>query len=319
MRILADRHHSGLTDSLVLLFQRRLGWEIFFQKSMDWYPEFWDLQPFRETAIQYLERELEGLPGITLEEFKNTKFDVLLCSVPQHVNMWIKLRDLYQPEAKLIMQVGNAWTFDNSFPIKNIMASAKIEQPEGFNVQEYHQEIPLNVFYYQEVRNTKKIYSFTNCLNTVDLYKDDWRLFLELEKLMPTWEFKSFGGQCRDSALAPTSVVADKIREATWIFNSKKFADGFGHVIHSAMAIGRPLIVNYSDYKDKLAGTKLTPGANCINVDDKSALQISEEIIRCSEPTLLTGMGLNIYNKFKEQVNYDQEELQIRGFLSNLQ
>lgn len=310
-------HHAGLTNSLILLFEKRLGYEIRFPSEMAWYPDFWALQPFESTARQYLERETEGVRGITLEEFKKTKFDILLCSVPQHVPMWIKLKDLYQPEAKLIFQVGNVWPFDHTFPIKNIMASARLEHPVSFHWIKYHQEIPLDIFYYEEVKNTKKIYSFINCLNTVELYKEDWALFLELERLMPTWEFRSYGGQCRDSALAPSSMVADKMREATFIFHSKKNADGFGHSIHAAMAVGRPLLVNYDDYENKLAGTKLIPGENCISVDHVRPETLAHFIQERSEEDL-TEMGMNIYKKFKEQVDYDKEAGKIKDFLENL-
>lgn len=317
MKILADRHHSGLTDSLILLFQKRLGYEIWFQKGMDWYPDFWDLQPFRETAVQYLERELEGLPGITLEEFKKTQFDILLCSVPQHVPLFIKLRDLYQPDAKLIFQVGNAWTFDSFFPIKNIMASAVIPDLVGFHTISYHQEFPLDIFKYEPVKPTKKIYSFINCLNTVDLYKKDWELFLELEKLMPDWEFKSFGGQCRDGAIWDRQELADKMREATFIFQCKTDGDGYGHSIHSAAAVGRPLITRKYDYEGKLAEPLISDLFTSITVDGLGVEDIKHKIEQAYELNLKP-MSEQIRLVFERTVDFNKEETQIREFLTNL-
>lgn len=314
MRILCDRHHSGLTDSLILLFQKRLGWDIYFQKGMEWYPEFWDLQPFKETAVQYLERELEGLPGITLEEFKKAKFDVLLCSVPQHVPLFIKLRDLYQPEAKLIFQVGNMWSFDSFFPIKNIMASAIIPDLVGFHTVSYHQEFDLNIFHNEPVKSNKKIYSFINCLNTVDLYKKDWELFLELERLLPEFEFRSFGGQTRDGAIWDRQELADKMREATLIYMVKSEGDGYGHSIHSAAAVGRPLITRYSDYKGKLAEPFMQWNMS-INVENQTPEEIARQI---REQENFEVMGQMIHEKFKEVVDFDKEELLIREFLANL-
>lgn len=315
MKILCDRHHQGLTDSLILLFQKRLGWEIYFQKGMEWYPEFWNLQPFRDTAVQYLERELEGLPGITLEEFKSTTFDVLLCSVPQHVDMWIKLRDLYQPDAKLVFQVGNVWSFDDSFPIKNILASAVIPKLSTFNTVTYHQEFDLDIFRYQAPDVGKKIFSFINCLNTVDLYKKDWELFLELEKLMPDWEFRSFGGQCRDGAIWDRNELADKMRGATFIYQVKTDGDGYGHNIFSSAAIGRPLITRYSDYKDKLAETFMWWDMS-INVENRTSQELVEDINRAYEQRVV--MSKRIDTKFKETVDFDKEEGEIRVFLNNL-
>lgn len=317
MKILCDRHHAGLTTSLILLFQKRLGWDIYFQQGLEWYPEFWNIYPHIETAKQYLERELEGLPGITLEEFKKTKFDVLLCSVPQHVDMWIKLRDIYQPQAKLIFQVGNAWLFDHSFPIKNIMASAVVPSLMGFHTITYHQEFPLDIFYYSPVQKTKKIYSFINCLGVVDIYKQDFELFTALEKAMPDWEFKSFGGQCRDGALAPSSVVADKMREAEFIFSVKSQGDGYGHSIHSGSAVGRNHIVRLSDYKDKLA-EPLLKGVSIV-VDNKTPEQIAENIRYWhSETSFLESLSEGSYRIYKQTVNFDEEEIKLRTFLDNL-
>lgn len=327
MKILSDRHHSGLAKSLIMLFQKRLGYELYFQKGMEWYPEFWALQPFKETAVQYLERELEGLPGVTLEEFKNTKFDALLCSVPQHVPMWIKLRDLYQPQAKLIFQVGNTWAFDNSFPIKNILASAAIPNLPGFNTVTYHEEFDLSIFKPQDPTTNKKIYSFINCLNVVDIYKKDWELFLDLEKLMPDWEFKSFGGQCRDGWFNGPQEVADKMKEATFIFNCKTNGDGYGFTLHEAAAMGRPIITRFSDYKDKLAEPLLTSFTSVL-VDNRTPSQIAEQLEALvyftqnkdiiNSPLNVESMGIAISKAFTENVDFDKEEVLIRDFLSKL-
>lgn len=317
MKILADRHHQGLTESLILLFGKRLGWEIFFQAGLEWYKEgFWNIYPHPSTAEQYLERELEGLPGITLEDFKNTKFDVLLCSIPEHVNIFLKLRDLYQPQAKLIFHVGNMWALDHYFPIKNILASAKmgiLQAVVDFNILEYHQEFDLDIFHYKKVDNQKKVYSFINCLNTEELYKGDWELFLELEKLMPDWEFRSFGGQCRDGAIWDRKELADKMREATFIYQVKKNGDGYGHNVFAAAAIGRPLITRISDYKGKLAET-LMRSRMTITIDYKTPPEIAE-FISLAQAEI---MGENIYTRFKEVVNFDEEEVLIRGFLDKL-
>lgn len=319
MRILSDSHHAGLTNSLILLFEKRLGYEIRFPAGMAWYPDFWALQPFESTARQYLERETEGVRGISLEEFKNTKFDILLCSVPQHVPMWIKLKDLYQPEAKLILQVGNMWTFDNNFPIKNILASAMVYPYQNFHILQYHQEFDLNIFKYSPPTQTKKIYSFINCLNTVELYKEDWELFLKLEAMLPDWEFKSFGGQCRDGAIAPDEEVAKLMSEADYIFMCKNKGDGYGHNIFKAAAMGKPLIVRKRDYDEKLA-EPLIDFDTSITVDNATVETVANIISESWNGELITpeDRGKNIYKKFKENVNFDREEIDVRAFLDNL-
>ena len=323
MRILSDRHHMGLTESLRLLFEKRLGHELYFQKGLEWYPDFWNVYPHIDTAKQYLERELEGVRGITLEELKNTQFDILIASIPQHIEPFKKLISLYQPQAKLIYQIGNMWDIDPN-SVKNVMASANVDIPANINGIIYHQEFDLDIFHYEPPKEGKKIYSFINCLNTVDIYKKDWELFLELERLMPDWEFKSFGGQTRNGAITNQEELANKMREATLIFHSKNKGDGFGHVIHNAAAIGRPLITRFSDYEGKLAGSLLQGiGPTSIFVDNKTPEQITKDINRIYEFTNGDGYGINdmsnnIYQSFKQNVNFDQEEIAIRRFVENL-
>lgn len=316
--VFVDRHHDSLFNSLIILFEKRLGWKLSTQAGMAWYQEgLWDVFPHPSTAEQYLLREVEKEHGITLEQFKDTKFDVLLCSIPTHVNIWLKLKELYQPQAKLIFQVGNVWPFDHSFPIKNILASAVVPQLMGFNVLQYHQEFDLNSFHYEPVKEGRKIYSFTNCLNTVDLYRPDWDLFLQLESLLPEWTFKSYGGQTRDGAISPLDVAA-KMREATFIYQCKTKGDGFGHVIHQAAAVGRPLITRFSDYEDKLAEC-LIDEITSISVDHATPETIAN-MIRETWDSGLTPItrGKNIYQKFKDNVDFEYEAEQIKQFLEHL-
>lgn len=317
LRILSDRHHAGLTESLRLLFEKRLGHELYFQKGMEWYPEFWNVYSHVDTARQYLERELEGVNGITLEDFKNTKFDILIASIPQHIEPFKKLISQYQPQTKLIYQVGNQWNVDSNI-VKNVMASANIDIPPGINGIIYHQEFDLNIFHYEPPKEGKKIYSFINCLNTVDLYKKDWELFLKLERLMPEWEFRSFGGQCRDGYCTGPQEVANKMREATLIFQVKSEGDGFGHVIHSAAAVGRPLITRLSDYEGKLA-EPLIDQITSIIIDSKSPEQIAKEIRKIYNTGCHEKMCLKAHEGFNHFINFDAEEQEIRKFLENLQ
>lgn len=325
MRVFSDRHHAGLTQSLRLLFEKRLGYELYFQKGLEWYHEgYWNIYPHPDTAKQYLERELEGVNGITLEEFKNTNFDILIASIPQHIEPFKKLISLYQPQAKLIYQVGNAWNIPNN-SVGNVMASAIIPNiPVQINFVQYHQEFDLDTFYYSPPDlKSKKIYSFINCLNAVDIYKKDWELFLELERLMPDWEFKSFGGQCRDGAINDNKILADKMREAIFIFHCKSEGDGYGHVIHNAAAVGRSLITRYSDYKNKLA-EPLINNITSMQVDNKTPQQITEEIQKTYDnetPMVhphLESVSQAIFTQFNNTVNFDAEEQKIRTFLDNL-
>lgn len=353
MLVFSDRHHEGLYSSLVTLFEDRLGGEIFYPLGMEWYPDYWAVYPHIDTARQYLSldqlyRPKDGTPplnqiiekenriylvqnidtklpikGISLEKFKELKFDILIASMPQHIEPFKKLISQYQPQAKLIFQVGNDWLVD-SMDVKNVMASARLKNiPNNINYIEYHQEFLTQFYYPVPPKRNKKIYSFINCLNIVDIYKKDWELFLELEKLLPEFEFKSFGGQCRDSVVIGASNIAEKTREADFIFHCKNQGDGYSYGMFTAASCGRPLITRYSDYKDKLAGP-LIGITTSITVDDRTPQQVAEEIKRTYNNDMpmvhpsLEQMSLNINEKFKEICNFDQEEQKIRTFLDNL-
>lgn len=329
MKILTDFHHASLLQSLVLLFEKRLGHELYRPIGMDWYTDgYWNVYPHPDTAKQYLlpgSVPVDGTPPlnddlsrcITLEEFKKQKFDIIIASIPEHIEPFKKLIAFYQPQAKLIFQIGNAWNIPNN-SVRNVMASAVVTPPTQVNYVQYHQEFDTNIFRYEPIKNNRKIYSFINCLGTADLYRSDWALFLQLEKLMPDWEFKSFGGQCRDGWVLDGEELASKMREATFIFHCKTNGDGYGHIIHNAAAVGRPLITRHSDYKGKLAEPLIEDGVSTINVDNRTIEKIKESIEFIAGAPLGFKMGDSIRQKFEENVNFDKEEQEIRAFLQNL-
>ena len=319
MRILADRHHQSLTESLVLLFEKRLNHELFFQKGMEWFPDWFQVYPHINTAKQYLERELEGFRGITLEDFKNTQFDILIASIPQHIEPFKKLIQLYQPQAKLIYQVGNQWDV-NPDEVRNVMASAKIKIPSNINGVIYHQMFDLDIFYYGEPKLSKNVYSFINCLNTADLFKEDWEFFLELERLLPDWNFKSFGGQTRDGVMNGNDEISNKMREAFFVLHLKSGGDGFGHNLWNTAFVGRPMITRLLDYKGKLGEVLLIDGETCLTVDDKDPEEIANLLkLLYNNPTLYEEMCRNIYKVAKKNCNFDEEFKEIQIFLSRLQ
>lgn len=315
MLAFSDRHHQSLTESLRLLFEKRLGHTLYFQKGLEWYPDYWDIYPHISTAQQYLEREIEGYKAVTLEEFKQMKFDILIASIPQHIEPFKKLISQYQPQAKLIYQVGNQWNIDPN-SVKNILASANIEIPPGINGIIYHQEAsPEYKYIKKDSLPDKNIYSFIN----VPEKFPDWPFFLKLEERMNEWNFRAFGGEARDGGITSPQSVAQKMREAMFCYHVKAGSDGFGHVIHDTFNLGTPPIVNKEYYRGKLAEPLMEDGITCITIDNKSIDQIIEEILHFSQPECYFSMSENAANKFKELVNYDKEEQAIRSFIDNLQ
>lgn len=317
MIILTDNHHSGLYSSLKLLFENRLGYKLYRPTGMEWYHQgYWKVYDHPDTAHQYLAEPFDD--GLTLENFFKLPVQVVIASIPEHIQPFKRLTEAHSLNPKLIFQVGNAFSIEDP-TIKNVMASAKVERiPDGIHLVQYHQEFSLDVFHYGEPHRKKNIYSFVNCFNTGDIFKKDWELFLEMEKLMPNWNFKCFGGQGRDGGIVGDVAVADKERESMFIWHTKWGGDGYGHIVFNAAAVGRPLIVKKEYYKNKLGEKLMIDGITCITIDGLGLEEIKNKIEYYSDPTLYTRMSLATFDTFKREVNFNLEQVKIESFLAHL-
>lgn len=368
LNVFTDFHHAGLLNSLIMLFEGRLGGNLYRPIGEEWYKQgFWHIYDHPATVQQYLGiggatpdgspklNEVEAwvgegigrsIPGdgitsratdatvyyckdiegdktnkaITLDGFLHLPIDIVIASIPQHLEPFKKLCELHPNKPKLVYQIGNAWNVDPN-SVKNVMASAIIPNiPEGINFVSYHQEFDLSTFHPQDFSKLpgKNIYSFVNCFNTQDHFSQDWRLFLQLEQLMDDWNFKSFGGQCRDGNCNGSQEVADKMRESAFIWHTKAGGDGFGHVIHSAVATGKPLIVKKEYYRGKMAEALLEDGVTCLTIDSLTPGQIADKIELYGLQENYSMLCREAYERFRVIVDFDQEEKDLRNFLDKL-
>jgi len=159
MKIFTDLHHGALSYSLHLLFEKRLGWELYNPIGMDWHKKgIWQYSQLEDTIHSYLDLKPDDkkLPThynrwdkdfewtqkyVTFNQFKKMDFDAILCSVGPHEDTFFELRNKYQPKAKLIRQIGN-WNEEVDFgKSKNLMISVgPFACPPGVNYICYHQE-----------------------------------------------------------------------------------------------------------------------------------------------------------------------------------
>jgi hypothetical protein len=336
-KVLADFHHEDLFYSLQLLFEKRLGWELYRPIGLDWYTEnFWCVFPHPATAEQFLglsqgkEQLLdgEGIPvpeqdcvnkqytikdgvyfvesptkpgviqrAITLEGFKASQFDVVISSVPQHIPLYNRLVSLYQPQAKHIFQVGNAWGHLNG--VQNVLAStAPFGVPPGVNICFYHQEFDTSLFYPE-----------SNICNTVNSYVH----FMQRKDLMnavasyfPSWTFRSYGAGMEDS-IAQTSLLAKTMRESKWTWHYKPEGDGYGHILHNSFACGKPVVIDTRHYSGKLGSSLLEHGKTCIDIgkcqDHPQVIAAAIEILEDKYEEI----SLATRKRFVETVNFDYE------------
>lgn len=348
MKIFCDLHHEDLFYSLQLLFEKRMGAEVYRPIGLEWYEQkYWAIYPHVSTARQYLDmssvpplnvhgvpvteehgdgawinkgnfissdgifivpdkQHLNGIPhrAITLERFKETKFDVLLCSIPAHLSIWKELQRLYQPQAKIVFQAGNDWGF---IDCKNLLTSSKKTTNRGHQIH-YHQEFDTSVFKPGDTKNK------TSIVNLQHLTSSAGQL-LQLERLLPDWDIKIYGAGNRNGS-RESQLLSSTLREAGFLWHVKAGGDGYGYNIHQAVASGTPLIVDSQWINGTTAESLCKWGVTAVDIRGKGFDTIKDELMgmvnRYDEITAATTQH------FAEVVNFDQEYLQIKHFMENL-
>lgn len=338
--VFADQHHLGLYNSLKMLFEDRLGGTLYRPIGREWLDRgYWRIAEIynnHETTIfQYLGIHDDYIMNdgicdiwenghefyqhaITLEKFFKTPIDIVIATVPEHIASFKRLSDEHPNHPKFIYQIGNAWPIEAGMA-PNIMASAKIDNiPAEVNIVEYHQEFPTNIFCPIVGEPDKNIYSYINCLNSASIYAHDWPLFTQLESLMPDWNFKAYGGSCRDGGMNGQKEVAKSIQQSKFVWHVKAGGDGYGHILHNALAIGRPPIVKKEYYAGKMADPLLIDGKTCIAIDGLAPHDIVTKILHYSDPVRYAQMSLDTYITFCRTVDFDAEQKNIETFLQKL-
>lgn len=336
MNILADLHHSGLYNSLQLLFEKRLGHTLYRPIGMDWYEKgFWNVYPSIDTAKQYLQMDIspsDGTPiinpsgqttligdhknrsyhkAIRFGEFMVKDIDIVIASIPQHVKPFKELAAMKR--AKFIFQMGNVFLDVNLNEIPNLMANTlPLNIPPTCHYIQYHQEIS-DVFKPSSTTPQPLITSFINVYD----HNAGWQDYMKLRAEMPSHEFRSYGGQCKDGAISTETEIASFMQRSQFGFHSKYMGDGFGHVLYDWFASGRPVITRISDYKGKLGEELLTHMETCIDLDVCNTSEVNDIIINMP-PLRYIVMCQNVRDRFDKYVNYDSEEVKIRKFLEEL-
>lgn len=309
MIIFSDRHHQGLYDSFKLLFEKRLDGKLYTMTGMEWYEKkLWNVYPNIGTARQYLLGNDNN--GLTYGQFEKTNIDVIIASIPQHVKTFKELAQM--KNAKFIFQMGNVFEM-NLNEIPNLMANTLPHNiPPTCHYISYHQEISP-VYKPSWLPPERLITSFINVYHNNKGFED----YMALKSIMPSYEFKSYGGQCQDGAIAGENKIADIMNRSQFGFHSKYMGDGFGHVLYSWMACGKPVITRISDYKGKLGEELLEHGITCFDLDVCNVNELSDIISNIS-PDKYMWICQQARKRFEDCVDYDKEAASIKKFLEEL-
>lgn len=346
MRVLCDFHHSSLLRSLVLLFEKRLGYDVYRPIGMEWYKEgYWAINNIEDTARQYLEidsQPMDDTPGLndvnggtsepldisrvwdpgmqsshwacTLDFFKRTSFDYVIASVPQHVVIFRELIAKYNPNAKLIVQMGNNWALDH-LQGHNVLASIA-PQDSSVNAVFYHQEFDLDIFKPTPNYRSKRVSSYVNVIKEMPRAWNTYTAFKNtLEPL--GWKVNSFGGQCPDGNKTGPRELADSMIGDDLVLHVKTGGDGYGHILHNAYAIGRPVITYASDYAGQLGEHLLKPGT-FVNLDEFSSIEDAIDFVLNMSDDALKYMSEMARARFYEVVDFSKEAKEISEWLRSL-
>lgn len=335
-----------------MLFEGRLGGKVYRPIGTEWANRgFWKVYDHPATIQQFLGigaatpdgtpplnevtrilqphpiyhcKDIEGdktNKAIEFATFMALPIDIVIASIPAHIEPFKRLCEMHPNNPKLIYQIGNAWTIEAG-TAPNVMASAIINDvPKEVNFISYHQEFDLATFHLgfegfslEDNYPAKNIYSFINVFQNFP----DWDLFKTIEKQLPEWNFKSFGGQCRDGSMDGTQALADKMREARFIWHTKAGGDGYGHVLHNSAAVGRPIITKKSYYEGKLGAKLMIDGETCIDIDNLSIAEIITKINFYNQPDRYYQMCERVAQNFAEKVDFDAEFINLKAFLASL-
>ena len=350
--LLADYHHHDLWESLELLcarlgwkLVRPIGMEWYDA-------EYWNFERAWHgdaVAKQYLTRwgsdEVDIESGlhrrydpshdrwqnlVTLAEARDLRPDIVMASVAHnHEGLHRFAREV---GAKFGLHLGNVrfsdidmaedrWDLADFGIVTSILP---ITPPKPHVV--VHQEFSLEDFRHEAPPNEEplKIASFVNCFPETRTYPQ----FVEVARMRPQYDWRvygSYGGVAEDEFacgnVQPCRAVGDAMRDSDVAWHTKVWSDGFGHVIHNWFAVGRP-VVGFAGYYQgdprynllpQLAGPLWVEGETSFNLDGLSHDEVAGVIDRLYNDTdLRLRMGENAARRFREIVNFDEEEQAIR-------
>lgn len=325
--VFADWHHPALWESMRILFEDRLGWTLYSPMGLEWEAQGWRFTHEDWKAADYLRVQGAIDKGDHSEvhpaEYPNTVRKLLtvaqanelqpthvVASVAAHRASFNALAERWG--ARFVYQVGNARQPVDVPRGTVVLASSKVvRQGRGLTVVQYHQEFDLGVFCYSPTINPNRVTSF---MLRMDQASGPWEWLAQA----PGVDFRAIGGKDEraDTYMAPMSKVADLMRSTGWVWHDKVIGDGYGHVLHNAAAMGRPLIGHASHYKGRTGEPYWRDLVTCIDLDRHPpdvALRLIKAIGR--DKDWFTSMGAAIHEEFTNRVDFAHEADAIRAAL----
>ena len=277
MNVLADRHHSGLYHSLQLL-ARRMGWTLYTPIGHDWWDRgYWDFGRSTYNDDRLAQQFLMGVPGpdglgappdgefpdwpiptVTYEQARAMPWAFIIATVPDNEQGFSRFAA--ETGARLIVQVGNTGQYVDWRLNPLVISSSEMPIRPGQRGVVYHQE--MDPIAYREPTESRTAASFVNCMPFMG---SCWSLLQEAQGR--GLSVKVYGIDGPDGIIKPNTALVDLMAGVGWGWHDKAQGDGFGHVIHTWAAVGRPLIGHGSHYRGKMGERFWIDGVTCIDLD----------------------------------------------------
>ena len=255
-RILVDYHHSDLFESHQLLFEDRLGIEVWRPIGMEWFTEgYWNFERANHgdaVAKQYLSiwdsDTDEGGDGlfmyrrdsthpwrhhrmVTLEMAKQMRWDAVMSSVPDNEEGLHRFAQ--EVGAKFGVHIGNEAQYSDWKLADFALISSLLPYKPSVPHVVYHQPFDLELFRHEwPPAEEKSVSSFIQCFAENET---PYAEFLAHARRIPDMDWKvygAYGGHDEDEFacgnLSPVAEVGRRMRDSRVIWHSKSWSDGFG-------------------------------------------------------------------------------------------
>ena len=356
IRVLTDAIHADLLESLHILVEDRLGWELYVPHGLEWYDEgIWRFEAARlgdAVARQFLQewdtdrwhteldlsedestvidrrdwfvRDDHTHPGrtikrLTLGQARDMRPDLVISTLAENDAGLAQLaRDV---GGHFGVQVGNQGQQSNWMAAEFALLSATTPgftpwMPHAY----YHQEFDLGLFDAEVGRAIPdRVGTWVQCITTSEGYP---RFRSLAARTGLDWRWYGHCGEADEhwgGNMPSTPEVAARMHEARIAWHWKEWSDGYGHVIHNLAAIGRPLLVTSRYYADKLAGPLLVEGVTSWDVrshTDDELVRIVSRLV--SDDDHWRRVCEDVAARFREVVSFDAEAEAIRAMLEGV-
>jgi glycosyltransferase involved in cell wall biosynthesis len=318
--------HSDLYYSMHLLFEKRLGHELYRPTGgKEWEAVMpWTSTPPPGVGNICLKDEIQHLPIvtynyeqklITLSQFKDMDFDFIVATGYENEAAVCDIVKNYKPKAKAIRHIANIREKPKN--CKNILLSTLEPMPSWANwirfCPEHRQEyLPLENY----IPNFK-IKSFFNYMRS---YPDVYSVWNSFKDELKEYTFFMHGGEGVDLSI-PQQNLPEVMQDSMFIWHTKPHG-GCGYVARQSLSCGKPLIVNKAFCKkhQTLASEYLIDGKNCIDIDPavRTAKDAFKIIREWSNPEVYAQKAQEARNTFVKTISFENEANNIQKWLCSL-